>query len=104
MMKLFSGVSALVMASVAGLATAQAETRTITFLFTDDDQGYVQRMSELSKEFETANPGVKINFVSSGYDAVSSSCRCSWRWARDPISPRLPTGSSRPIISTCGLT
>lgn len=71
MMRLFSGVSALVVASVAGLATAQAETRTITFLFTDDDQGYVQRMSELSKEFETANPGVKINFVSSGYDAVS---------------------------------
>ena len=71
MMKLFSGVSALVIASVAGLAAAQAETRTITFLFTDDDQGYVQRMADLSKEFETANPGVKINFVSSGYDAVS---------------------------------
>ncbi|MGQ2952695.1 MAG: ABC transporter substrate-binding protein [Agrobacterium sp.] len=71
MMKLFSGVSALVIASVAGLAAAQAETRTITFLFTDDDQGYVQRMAELSKEFEAANPGVKVNFVSSGYDAVS---------------------------------
>ncbi len=71
MMKLFSGVSALVFASVAGLSAAQAETRTITFLFTDDDQGYVQRMAALSKEFETANPGVKINFVSSGYDAVS---------------------------------
>lgn len=32
MMKLFSGVSALVIASVTGLAAAQAETRTITFL------------------------------------------------------------------------
>ena len=53
MMKLFSGVSALVFASVAGFSAAQAETRTITFLFTDDDQGYVQRMAALSKEFET---------------------------------------------------
>lgn len=61
MLKLFSGVSALVLASIAGLSVAEAETRTITFLFTDDDQGYVQRMSELSKEFEAANPGVKIN-------------------------------------------
>jgi alpha-1,4-digalacturonate transport system substrate-binding protein len=71
MLKLLSGVSALVFAGLAGVATAHAETRTITFLFTDDDQGYVQRMSELSKEFETANPEVKINFISSGYDAVS---------------------------------
>lgn len=71
MLKYFSGASAIVIASLAGLAAAQAETRTITFLFTDDDQGYVQRMSELSKEFEAANPGVKVNFISSGYDAVS---------------------------------
>lgn len=28
-------------------------------------------MAALSKEFEAANPDVKINFVSSGYDAVS---------------------------------
>ncbi|WP_284777977.1 ABC transporter substrate-binding protein [Agrobacterium sp. lyk4-40-TYG-31] len=71
MLKYFSGASAIVIASLAGLAAAHAETRTITFLFTDDDQGYVQRMSELSKEFEAANLGVKVNFISSGYDAVS---------------------------------
>jgi len=71
MLKFLSGASAFALVSLFSLATAQAETRTITFLFTDDDQAYVQRMAELSKEFEAANPGVKINFVSSGYDAVS---------------------------------
>lgn len=71
MLKLFSGVSALAFVTLASLSAAQAETRTITFLFTDDDQGYVQRMAALSKEFEAANPDVKVNFVSSGYDAVS---------------------------------
>ncbi len=71
MSKLFSGVSALVFAGFVGVASAQAETKTITFLFTDDDQGYVQRMAELSKEFETTHPDVKVNFVSSGYDAVA---------------------------------
>ncbi|MND58325.1 Bacterial extracellular solute-binding protein [compost metagenome] len=71
MLRLLSGVSAIAFVSLFCLTAAQAEDRTITFLFTDDDQGYVQRMAELSKEFETANPGVKVNFVSSGYDAVS---------------------------------
>lgn len=33
MLKLFSGVSALVLASIAGLSVAEAETRTITFLY-----------------------------------------------------------------------
>ncbi|WP_027487601.1 ABC transporter substrate-binding protein [Allorhizobium undicola] len=50
---------------------AAAETKTITFLFTDDDQAYVERMAALSKEFEASHPDVKINFVSSGYEAVS---------------------------------
>ncbi|QFI69135.1 ABC transporter substrate-binding protein [Sinorhizobium alkalisoli] len=68
MSKLFSGVSALVFLVAAG--AAQAETKTITFVFTDDDQGYVERMAELSQEFEAAHPDVKVNFVSSGYDAV----------------------------------
>ncbi|ASY65209.1 ABC transporter, substrate binding protein (plasmid) [Sinorhizobium sojae CCBAU 05684] len=68
MSKLFTGVSALVFLVAAG--ASQAETKTITFVFTDDDQGYVERMAELSKEFEAAHPDVKVNFVSSGYDAV----------------------------------
>lgn len=28
-------------------------------------------MEALSKEFETAHPDIKVNFVSSGYDAVA---------------------------------
>ncbi|MBP2234040.1 alpha-1,4-digalacturonate transport system substrate-binding protein [Sinorhizobium kostiense] len=70
MSKLFSGVGALVFAGFVAAGVAKAETKTITFLFTDDDQGYVERMAALSKEFEAAHPDVKVNFVSSGYDAV----------------------------------
>lgn len=70
MSKLFSGVGALVFAGFVAAGVANAETKTITFLFTDDDQGYVERMAALSKEFEAAHPDVKVNFVSSGYDAV----------------------------------
>ncbi|MDO1585284.1 ABC transporter substrate-binding protein [Rhizobium oryzicola] len=70
MPKLLSGVSSFIIAAVALSGSALAETKTITFLFTDDDQSYVERMSALSKEFEASHPDVKINFVSSGYDAV----------------------------------
>ncbi|MBY3181723.1 carbohydrate ABC transporter substrate-binding protein [Rhizobium laguerreae] len=62
---------ALATASFAWAGTAMARTQTITFLFTDDDQAYVERMEALSKEFETAHPDIKVNFVSSGYDAVA---------------------------------
>ncbi|WHO75439.1 ABC transporter substrate-binding protein [Rhizobium sp. BT03] len=62
---------ALVTVSFAWSSVAMAETQTITFLFTDDDQAYVERMEALSKEFETAHPDIKVNFVSSGYDAVA---------------------------------
>ncbi|NKM98460.1 ABC transporter substrate-binding protein [Rhizobium leguminosarum] len=62
---------ALATASFARSSVAMAETQTITFLFTDDDQAYVERMEALSKEFETAHPDIKVNFVSSGYDAVA---------------------------------
>ena len=71
MLKFLSGASAFALVSLFGLATAQAETRTITFLFTDDDQAYVQRMTELSNEFAAANPSESINLVSSVYDAVT---------------------------------
>ncbi|MEI1248402.1 ABC transporter substrate-binding protein [Rhizobium aouanii] len=68
-----SGALALALATVsfAWAGAAMAETQTITFLFTDDDQAYVERMEALSKEFETAHPDIKVNFVSSGYDAVA---------------------------------
>ncbi|ULR47188.1 ABC transporter substrate-binding protein [Rhizobium sp. K102] len=68
-----SGAFALALATVsfAWSSVAMAETQTITFLFTDDDQAYVERMEALSKEFETAHPDIKVNFVSSGYDAVA---------------------------------
>ncbi|SCB61098.1 carbohydrate ABC transporter substrate-binding protein, CUT1 family [Rhizobium aethiopicum] len=68
-----SGAFALALATVsfAWSSAAMAETQTITFLFTDDDQAYVERMEALSKEFETAHPDIKVNFVSSGYDAVA---------------------------------
>ncbi|MEH7912292.1 ABC transporter substrate-binding protein [Rhizobium laguerreae] len=68
-----SGAVALALATVsfAWSSAAMAETKTITFLFTDDDQAYVERMEALSKEFEAAHPDVKVNFVSSGYDAVA---------------------------------
>ncbi|OWV81956.1 ABC transporter substrate-binding protein [Rhizobium sp. R634] len=68
-----SGAFALALATVsfAWSSVAMAETQTITFLFTDDDQAYVERMEALSKEFETAHPDIKLNFVSSGYDAVA---------------------------------
>nr|WP_156886638.1 ABC transporter substrate-binding protein [Rhizobium gallicum] len=62
---------ALTAGSFAWSSMAMAQTKTITFLFTDDDQAYVERMEALSKEFEAAHPDVKVNFVSSGYDAVS---------------------------------
>jgi alpha-1,4-digalacturonate transport system substrate-binding protein len=71
MLKFLSQVSALVIATFALTDAAFAESKTITFLFTDDDQSYVERMAALSKEFESAHPDVKVNFVSSGYDAVS---------------------------------
>ncbi|OWV72544.1 ABC transporter substrate-binding protein [Rhizobium sp. R339] len=73
-MKIYlSGAFALALATVsfAWSSVAMAETQTITFLFTDDDQAYVERMEALSKEFETAHPDIKVNFVSSGYDAVA---------------------------------
>ncbi|MBB5551222.1 ABC transporter substrate-binding protein [Rhizobium lentis] len=68
-----SGALALALAtfSFAWSSVAMAESQTITFLFTDDDQAYVERMEALSKEFETAHPDIKVNFVSSGYDAVA---------------------------------
>ncbi|MDF0699721.1 ABC transporter substrate-binding protein [Rhizobium sp. MC63] len=68
-----SGALALALATVsfAWSSVAMAESQTITFLFTDDDQAYVERMEALSKEFETAHPDIKVNFVSSGYDAVA---------------------------------
>lgn len=63
----------LASASVLGIvcsAPVWAQTKTINFLFTDDDQAYVERMQALSKAFEARNPGVKIEFITSSYDAV----------------------------------
>ncbi|MUZ71624.1 extracellular solute-binding protein [Agrobacterium vitis] len=71
MSKILSGVSAIVVSALALSHPAFAETKTITFLFTDDDQSYVEHMAALSKQFEAAHPDVKVNFVSSGYDAVA---------------------------------
>ncbi|KAA3518667.1 carbohydrate ABC transporter substrate-binding protein [Agrobacterium vitis] len=71
MSKILSGVSAIVLSALALSHPAVAETKTITFLFTDDDQSYVEHMAALSKQFEAAHPDVKVNFVSSGYDAVA---------------------------------
>ncbi|MCM2451701.1 ABC transporter substrate-binding protein [Agrobacterium vitis] len=71
MSKILSGVSAMVLSVLALSHPAFAETKTITFLFTDDDQSYVEHMAALSKQFEAAHPDVKVNFVSSGYDAVA---------------------------------
>ncbi|NSZ18994.1 ABC transporter substrate-binding protein [Agrobacterium vitis] len=71
MSKILSGVSAIVLSALALSHPAFAETKTITFLFTDDDQSYVEHMAALSKQFEAAHPDVKVNFVSSGYDAVA---------------------------------
>ncbi|MUO78484.1 extracellular solute-binding protein [Agrobacterium vitis] len=71
MSKILSGVSAIVLSAFALSHPAFAETKTITFLFTDDDQSYVEHMAALSKQFEAAHPDVKVNFVSSGYDAVA---------------------------------
>ncbi|CDN52212.1 ABC transporter substrate-binding protein [Neorhizobium galegae] len=70
MLRLLSGISAFVFSAFALSGAAMADAKTITFLFTDDDQGYVERMAALSKEFEASHPDVKVNFVSSGYDAV----------------------------------
>ncbi|MBB4008801.1 ABC transporter substrate-binding protein [Allorhizobium taibaishanense] len=71
MSRLLSGLSGLALAALALSQPAMAETKTITFLFTDDDQSYVEHMAALSKEFEASHPDVKINFVSSGYEAVA---------------------------------
>lgn len=65
--RILAGVSLL---GVLCSSTAFAQTKTINFLFTDDDQAYVERMQSLSKEFEAANPGVKVEFITSSYDAV----------------------------------
>ncbi|CAN7708826.1 ABC transporter substrate-binding protein [Neorhizobium sp. LjRoot104] len=70
MQRLLSGISAFVFSAFALSGVAMADAKTITFLFTDDDQGYVERMAALSKEFEASHPDIKVNFVSSGYDAV----------------------------------
>jgi len=70
MSKFFVGTSLFVVATVCAASAAFAEQKTITFLFTDDDQSYVEHMASLSREFEASHPDVKINFVSSGYDAV----------------------------------
>ena len=64
-----AGVSTVCLAAVSQCLAE--DTKAITFLFTDDDQAYVERMETLSKEFEAIHPGIKINFVSSGYDAVA---------------------------------
>ena len=98
-----SGAVALALATVsfAWAGAAMAETKTITFLFTDDDQAYVERMEALSKEFEAAHPDVKVNFVSSGYDAVAKQLPVQLAVGEALTSPRSPTGSLRPITSTC---
>lgn len=71
MQKLLTGISAFVFAAISLSNAALAQTKTITFLFTDDDQSYVEHMAALSKEFEASHPDIKVNFVSSGYDAVA---------------------------------
>ncbi len=62
---------ALATASFAWSSVAMAETQTITFLFTDDDQAYVERMEALSKEFETAHPRHQGELRLLSYDAVA---------------------------------
>lgn len=53
------------------VSSAFAADKTIHFLFTDDDQNYVARMQALTKEFEAANPGVKVEFITTSYEAAS---------------------------------
>ena len=51
-------------------STVFAQTKVINFLFTDDDQAYVEHMQTLSKAFELTHPGVKVELITSSYDAV----------------------------------
>lgn len=59
----------LVMAAsaVALLSAAPVLSQEITFAFTDDDPNYIQRMGELVDQFEEANPGITVEFVTAGY-------------------------------------
>lgn len=63
-------LTATALLGALGPHPAWAQTKTINFLFTDDDQAYVARMQALGKEFEAKNPGVKVEFITSSYDAV----------------------------------
>ncbi|MFV0335600.1 MAG: ABC transporter substrate-binding protein [Tropicimonas sp.] len=62
MLKFTAAVSAL--ALTAGGAMAKD---TISFAFTDDDPAYIQRMEELVREFEAANPDIAVEFITAGY-------------------------------------
>jgi alpha-1,4-digalacturonate transport system substrate-binding protein len=55
--------TSLAAVALAGPLAAQE----ITFAFTDDDPGYIQRMGELVDQFEAENSGVTVEFVTAGY-------------------------------------
>ncbi|BFM49234.1 ABC transporter substrate-binding protein [Marinomonas sp. THO17] len=59
-------LSALALATSVCAGSAMAKD-TITFWFTDDDPNYVKRISELVDQFETKNPDIEVEFVTTGY-------------------------------------
>lgn len=61
--------STLVAALMSGTVFAQ-DVANITFLYTDDNPANVERMEEITSQFNTDNPAIKVEFVSTGYDAV----------------------------------
>ncbi len=53
------------------LSTVAIAEEKITFLFTDDDPNYIAHMEKLSKDFSDATPGITVEFISTGYNAIS---------------------------------
>ncbi len=61
--------AALITGLMSGTTFAQ-DVANITFLYTDDNPANVERMEEITNQFNTDHPEIKVEFVSTGYDAV----------------------------------
>ena len=76
--------------------------------FTDDDPAYIERMGELVDEFEAANPGVTVEFVTAGYAQLMEQLPLQLSVGQGPdlakitdhladeVHPRSPAAHGRP--------
>lgn len=71
-MNIIQSIAKLISATsiIAASSFCLADDKKITFLFTDDDTDYIAHMEKLSKKFSEDNPGITVDFITTGYNAV----------------------------------